>query len=125
MGLALRLARRGYGRTAPNPMVGAVLVKQGRVTGVRARIKGVVTEITAAKGVVLASGGFSANAEMRKAYIPFAEQHVSILPYDNTGDGIAAATAAGARAAHSGDHINPAGNDLEPSACPGPDWWQL
>lgn len=85
--------------------VEGLVVKQGRVTGVRARIKGVVTEITAAKGVVLASGGFSANAEMRKAYIPFAEQHVSILPYDNTGDGIAAATAAGA-AMGAENHVN-------------------
>ena len=41
------------------------------------------------RGVVLAAGGFSANAELRKAYIPFAEHHVSILPYTNTGDGIA------------------------------------
>jgi len=31
--LAFRLARRGYGRTSPNPMVGAVLVKNGRVIG--------------------------------------------------------------------------------------------
>ncbi|MBI4596820.1 MAG: bifunctional diaminohydroxyphosphoribosylaminopyrimidine deaminase/5-amino-6-(5-phosphoribosylamino)uracil reductase RibD [Candidatus Omnitrophica bacterium] len=30
---ALRLARRGIGRTSPNPMVGAVLVKHGRVIG--------------------------------------------------------------------------------------------
>ncbi|HWQ92214.1 MAG TPA: bifunctional diaminohydroxyphosphoribosylaminopyrimidine deaminase/5-amino-6-(5-phosphoribosylamino)uracil reductase RibD [Clostridia bacterium] len=30
---ALRLARRGYGRTSPNPIVGAVLVKRGRVIG--------------------------------------------------------------------------------------------
>lgn len=30
---ALRLARRGYGRTSPNPMVGAVLVKNGRLLG--------------------------------------------------------------------------------------------
>jgi len=30
---ALRLARRGYGLTAPNPMVGALLVKGGRVIG--------------------------------------------------------------------------------------------
>lgn len=33
MGLALRLARRGYGHTSPNPMVGAVLVKRGEVIG--------------------------------------------------------------------------------------------
>ena len=30
---ALRLARRGYGTTAPNPMVGAVLVKGGKIIG--------------------------------------------------------------------------------------------
>lgn len=33
MRLALRLARRGYGATSPNPMVGAVLVKGGKVLG--------------------------------------------------------------------------------------------
>ena len=33
MRLALRLARRGGGATSPNPMVGAVLVKGGRVIG--------------------------------------------------------------------------------------------
>jgi diaminohydroxyphosphoribosylaminopyrimidine deaminase/5-amino-6-(5-phosphoribosylamino)uracil reductase len=31
--LALKLARRGYGATSPNPMVGAVLVKKGKVIG--------------------------------------------------------------------------------------------
>jgi diaminohydroxyphosphoribosylaminopyrimidine deaminase/5-amino-6-(5-phosphoribosylamino)uracil reductase len=30
---ALRLAKRGYGRTSPNPMVGAVLVRAGKVIG--------------------------------------------------------------------------------------------
>jgi diaminohydroxyphosphoribosylaminopyrimidine deaminase/5-amino-6-(5-phosphoribosylamino)uracil reductase len=33
MDRALRLAERGIGRTSPNPMVGAVLVKDGRVVG--------------------------------------------------------------------------------------------
>ncbi|MEI8290614.1 MAG: bifunctional diaminohydroxyphosphoribosylaminopyrimidine deaminase/5-amino-6-(5-phosphoribosylamino)uracil reductase RibD [Verrucomicrobiota bacterium] len=33
MRLALRLARRGYGMTSPNPMVGAVLAKGGKVIG--------------------------------------------------------------------------------------------
>ncbi len=31
--LALRLARRGHGTTSPNPMVGAVLVKRGKIIG--------------------------------------------------------------------------------------------
>jgi len=33
MRIALGLARRGYGMTSPNPMVGAVLVKGGRIIG--------------------------------------------------------------------------------------------
>ena len=33
MRLALRLARRGHGATSPNPMVGAVLVKRGKIIG--------------------------------------------------------------------------------------------
>lgn len=33
MRLALRLARRGVGRTSPNPAVGAVVVRRGRVVG--------------------------------------------------------------------------------------------
>ena len=33
MRLALRLVRRGYGLTSPNPMVGAVLVKDGKIIG--------------------------------------------------------------------------------------------
>ena len=33
MGLALELARRGMGWTSPNPMVGAVLVKDGEIIG--------------------------------------------------------------------------------------------
>lgn len=33
MQLALRLARRGFGTTTPNPMVGAVLVKNGGIIG--------------------------------------------------------------------------------------------
>ena len=33
MALALSLAERGRGWTSPNPMVGAVLVKEGRIIG--------------------------------------------------------------------------------------------
>ncbi len=33
MRLALRLARKGYGKTSPNPMVGAVLVRRGKIIG--------------------------------------------------------------------------------------------
>jgi diaminohydroxyphosphoribosylaminopyrimidine deaminase/5-amino-6-(5-phosphoribosylamino)uracil reductase len=30
---ALRLARKGLGKTSPNPMVGAVIVKKGAIVG--------------------------------------------------------------------------------------------
>lgn len=76
--------------------VEGLVTADGKVTGVRATVKGISSEIAANKGVILASGGFSANAEMRKAYIPFAQQHVSILPYENAGDGILSAQSAGA-----------------------------
>ena len=33
MQLALRLARKGLGKASPNPMVGAVIVKEGRIIG--------------------------------------------------------------------------------------------
>ena len=33
MARALELARKGAGRTSPNPMVGAVIIKNGRVVG--------------------------------------------------------------------------------------------
>ncbi len=33
MSRAIRLARRGLGRTSPNPMVGAVIVKEGHIVG--------------------------------------------------------------------------------------------
>ena len=33
MGLALRLAKKGVGKTSPNPAVGAVIVKNGEVIG--------------------------------------------------------------------------------------------
>lgn len=73
-----------------------LLTGDGRVSGVEARIDGALKAVTARNGVVLAAGGFSANKEMRKAHIPFAEEHISILPYENTGDGIQAGQAIGA-----------------------------
>ena len=79
-----------------NAPVDGLIVEDGKVAGVTATVDGHSTEIRAARGVILASGGFSANAAMRQAYIPYPEHHVSILPYTNTGDGIVAAQVVGA-----------------------------
>jgi succinate dehydrogenase/fumarate reductase flavoprotein subunit len=73
-----------------------LLVDGGRVTGVNAVIAGRTEKLLARRGVVLASGGFSANETLRKDYMPYPDQHVSLLPEENSGDGIAMATAAGA-----------------------------
>ncbi|WP_293370367.1 FAD-dependent oxidoreductase [Nevskia sp.] len=67
-----------------------------RVTGLFVEREGRPTRIVARKGVILASGGFAANAAMRAQFIPFADQHQSVLPDTNTGDGITMAQQIGA-----------------------------
>lgn len=77
------------------PMVD--LIREGdRIAGIVVERDGKRIEIAAARGVVLASGGFSANEEMRKQYIPYADQHYSLLPPGgNVGDGIKAGVRTG------------------------------
>jgi succinate dehydrogenase/fumarate reductase flavoprotein subunit len=67
----------------------------GKVSGVEVERNG-QTERINCRAVVLASGGFSASLEMRKQFIPYAEQHVSFLPDGNTGDGLQRAMDVGA-----------------------------
>jgi len=68
--------------------VRSLLTEAGRVTGVVVERAGEVQTLKAANGVVLASGGFSANEQLRRAYMPFPDQHVSIMAGCNTGDGM-------------------------------------
>lgn len=53
-------------------------------------------EVEARRGVVLATGGFSGNAEMRDANIPAPASHLQMLPKENTGDGLALGRQTGA-----------------------------
>jgi succinate dehydrogenase/fumarate reductase flavoprotein subunit len=76
--------------------VDGLMVDGGRVTGVSAIVAGRTEELSARRGVVLASGGFSANEGLRRNYMPYPDQHVSLMPDENTGDGINVALAAGA-----------------------------
>jgi succinate dehydrogenase/fumarate reductase flavoprotein subunit len=97
--LCARLLRSALdaGVTVRSGAAATALRMQGRrVTGLEATGGGPVEELDARCGVVLAAGGFSANERMRRAYMPFPEQHVSLLPYENTGDGIDMALKAGA-----------------------------
>lgn len=76
--------------------VDEILIEGGRVNGVRASFEGRSETLHATRGVLLASGGFSANAQLRRAYIPHPEEHVSIVAETNTGDGMNLALDAGA-----------------------------
>ncbi len=69
----------------------------GRVVGVQIDQAGRRLKIGASRGVVLATGGFPANPELRARLLPHADQHFSMAPSGNTGDGVAMAVAIGAR----------------------------
>jgi 3-oxosteroid 1-dehydrogenase len=74
-----------------------LLIEDGRVTGVRVLRDGVPTTIHARRGVILGSGGFERNLEMREKYQP----HPTSVDWTtgsefNTGGGILAGIAAGA-----------------------------
>ncbi len=61
-----------------------------RVTGAIVKREGEEIEVVARRGVVLASGGFPASAEMRSRYYPHVaagKNHSPLAPSGNTGDG--------------------------------------
>ena len=81
----------------------------GRVAG--ARLGGPVPrQVMARRGVILATGGFSANEAMRKIHFPHAAKgHLSAVPAEIQGDGIRLAEAAGGQInshmAHAGTYV--------------------
>lgn len=71
--------------------------ENGRVTGIVVERNGKALRIGARKGVVLASGGFDKNSEMRAENAPlYRNTHLSGGVSSNTGDGINAGRAIGA-----------------------------
>ncbi|MEZ5211076.1 3-oxosteroid 1-dehydrogenase [Gordonia sp. (in: high G+C Gram-positive bacteria)] len=78
------------------PMTG-LIVEGGKVVGVRTTHDDEPLELRARFGVILTSGGFEHNAEMRAEYqrAPIGTEWTTGAP-SNTGDGIRAAQAAGA-----------------------------
>lgn len=85
--------------------VAGLQIDHARVTGVN--LQGGETAL-ASKGVVLATGGWSMNPQLRKAYMPFADDHVSIMQAGSTGDGMNLALDNGAVV----DGINHGGNGV-------------
>lgn len=73
----------------------------GRVLGIKVETKKGTKNIRALKGVVLCTGGFAANAEMRQLYVPWIDPSV---PTTNqpcaTGEGIKLAQQVGANTMH-------------------------
>lgn len=74
---------------------------QGRVAGVVVTQAGKTLRIAARRGVVLASGGFESNQQMREQYLPKPTQATwTAAPGMNTGDGIRAGLKLGAGLKH-------------------------
>ncbi|MBY4108217.1 FAD-dependent oxidoreductase [Rhodococcus fascians] len=72
----------------------------GRVTGAQIDTLTGPSTITAARGVVLATGGFPNNIAMRKTFFPrtpTGHEHWTLAPDTTTGDGIALAETVGGR----------------------------
>jgi succinate dehydrogenase/fumarate reductase flavoprotein subunit len=72
-----------------------IVMEHGRAAGLVVTREGKEVTVTARRGVVLASGGFGANAEMRREFMPLAEHHVSMQPEGNVGDGVRLGVEAG------------------------------
>lgn len=95
----LRLALKDVGVPLwlSTPMTSLVVDESGAVRGVIAERNGRTTRIGASRGVLLATGGFEWNEDMRKRYLPEGgRDNFSAGSKDNTGDGIIAGEAVGA-----------------------------
>ena len=95
-GLRQGLLKAGVPVWLNTPMTG-LLTENGRVTGLTATREGEPVVIRARRGVLLATGGFERNDEMRRRYqrTPVATEWTVGSP-GNTGDGILAGHGAGA-----------------------------
>lgn len=73
-----------------------LIVEDGRVVGIRAERDGTELVIRARRGVILGSGGFEKNEELRQKYLPAPSDAAwSTAAASNTGGGIVAGVAVG------------------------------
>ncbi|MBW1902633.1 MAG: FAD-dependent oxidoreductase, partial [Deltaproteobacteria bacterium] len=72
-----------------------LVMDQGEVIGLRAQKEGTDFFIRAEKGVILASGGFEWDEDLKKAFLPGPITHMNSVP-SNEGDGLKMAMAIGA-----------------------------
>ncbi|TDV56224.1 FAD-dependent oxidoreductase [Actinophytocola oryzae] len=80
-----------------------LVVTDGRVTGVRAEYGGESRPVSARRGVVLATGGFTHNPELVAAHLPGRTIDYTCDVTSNEGDGLTMGVAAGAATAGIGD----------------------
>ncbi|PWK91902.1 FAD-dependent oxidoreductase [Fulvimonas soli] len=73
-----------------------LLVENGEVVGLQAEREGRPVTLRSRLGVVLASGGFGANAELRRRYVWPDAKHLSMAPEGNVGEGLDMAASVGA-----------------------------
>ncbi len=85
-----------------------LIVEDGRIIGLTALRKGRPVSIRARKGVILACGGFEADAEMQRQYFQVGQVLTGSF-LGNTGDGIRMAQAAGADLWHMWHYHGPYG----------------
>lgn len=101
--LAARLAKSAFDAGVPiltEVDAQALILEEGRVRGVTARIGGEMVRLNARRAVVLASGGFAQEAtRLAKVYPHVARggSHLSPVPEGNVGDGIRMAEEVGGR----------------------------
>lgn len=98
-----RLAKSCFDSQVPiwtsSPVRGLITDEKGRVTGARVETPSGPVEVHAAKGVVMAAGGFPQDALRRKELMPHdpsGHEHVSPAPPGNTGDGLRLGESVGA-----------------------------
>jgi succinate dehydrogenase/fumarate reductase flavoprotein subunit len=100
--LAARLARSAFDKGVPivtSAPVRQLVIEDGEVRGVTVQVDGALRTIGARRGVVLATGGFPQDPELRKRlfkHAPTGSEHWSPAPPGNTGDGWRLAETAGA-----------------------------
>jgi 3-oxosteroid 1-dehydrogenase len=82
-----------------SPLVSLIKAEDGGVTGAVVRHEGREVRVKARGGVILATGGFDHNPEMRAEYQPFVPEDFSLGNAANTGDGVRAGQEAGAAVA--------------------------
>jgi len=83
-----------------NTAMQSLVVVDGKVSGVEVRRNGQLIKLAARRGVVLASGGFESNQQMREQYLPKPTNAAwTAAPPINMGDGIRAGQSLGAATA--------------------------